>query len=106
MVRTLSNRSKKRETSNLGLVDTPWFRLTRFAFVLMILLVIVRASIPEVLRNDLLPVPGATAAPAVPGPATGLFLDLLFCLPAMLILTRRLLDSTFTLRYTWAHLTM
>jgi len=72
MVRPLTRSSKKREPASLAPADTPWFRLTRVAFVLTIILVIVRATIPEVLRNDMLPVAGSTAAPAIPGPATGL----------------------------------
>lgn len=106
MVRPLSRSSKKREPAALAPSETPWFRLTRFAFVLLVVLVIARATIQEVLRNDMLPVPGSAGAPAVPGPATGLLLDLLFCVPAMLVLARRLLDGTFTLRYTWGHVAM
>ena len=60
----------------------------------------------EVMRGDSSAIPGAPGAPSVPGPATGMFLDLLFCIPAMFVLARRLIDSQYTLRFGASHLIM
>ncbi|HEY8749111.1 MAG TPA: O-antigen ligase family protein, partial [Tepidisphaeraceae bacterium] len=91
---------------NLAPEASPWRVLTRTAFVLMIALVVVRATIFESLRNELQVVPGTVGAPATPGPATGLTLDLFFCIPAMLILARRLVDVSYRIRCGRAHLAM
>ena len=81
-------------------------RLTQAAFFLSLVLVIARAAMQETFRGDALPAPGSPAAPATPGPATSLLLDLLCCLPALLVLARRLVDSNFALRLAWSHLLM
>ena len=84
-----------------------WFkRLTQAAFFLSLVLVIARAAMPETFRGDSLPAPGSPAAPATPGPSTSLLLDLLCCVPALLVLARRLVDSNFTLRMAWSYLLM
>ncbi len=44
--------------------------------------------------------------PAAPGPATSLLMDLLICLPALLVLARRVFDPTFSLRLAWSALPM
>src|SRR3982750_4345126 len=80
--------------------------LTRVAFFLGMVIVCARVGMGEALR-DLMPVgPGTVAAPKGAGPATSLFLDLLCCLPAMLILLRRVMDSTYVLRWTWSFVIM
>jgi len=84
----------------------PWQWITKVGFLLAIVLVIVRATMFEVMRNESIAVPGTTGAPSLPGPATGMFLDLLFCLPAMCVLARRLIDSQYTLRFGASHLLM
>ncbi len=74
-----------------------WRWLTQLAFILTVALVICRGSMTEVIRSDTNPSPGATPAPQVPGPATSLGLDLICCLPALLVLTRRAIDPDFRL---------
>jgi len=83
-----------------------WRRLTQAAFFISLVLVICRMMLQEVLRPEALPVPGTRPEPAFPGPATGLVLDLLCCLPALLVLARRLIDNTFALRLAPSHLIM
>src|SRR5438477_6697869 len=80
--------------------------LTRVAFFLAMVIVCARVGMGEALR-DLMPVgPGTVAAPKGAGPATSLFLDLMCCLPAMLILLRRVMDETYVLRWTWSFVIM
>jgi len=74
-----------------------WRWLTQLAFILTVALVICRGSMTEVIRSDTNPSPGTTPAPQVPGPATSLGLDLICCLPALLVLTRRAIDPDFRL---------
>jgi tetratricopeptide (TPR) repeat protein len=105
-MRRTATKSGRKPPSPLAPIEGPWRGLTRAAFVLAIVLVIVRATMSEIIRDEVLPVPGTTAAPAVPGPATGLFLDLLFCGPAMLVLTRRAVDAGYVLRFAWSHIAM
>lgn len=81
-------------------------RLTQFAFLLTLVLVIVRMSMEEILRGAWLPVPGSTPVPAMPGPATSVGLDLLCCGPALLVLARRALDTNFRLRFAWSFVPM
>src|SRR5437764_15462498 len=50
--------------------------------------------------------PGGTAFPRGPGPATGIVMDLLAILPALLVLARRVLDRDFQLAPRWSHLPM
>ncbi len=76
--------------------------LTRFAFLLAVALVVGRMMMSETLRAPGDPFPGQDRAPLSPGPATGLILDLLAWVPALLVLARRLFDRTFTLRWSWA----
>jgi hypothetical protein len=101
-----ATKSARKPTSILAPYDGPWHGLTQLAFVIAIVLVLVWATMFEVVRDETLPIPGAAAAPATPGPATGLFLDLLFCLPALLVLVRRLADKDFALRFAWSHIAM
>jgi tetratricopeptide (TPR) repeat protein len=101
-----ATKSARRAASVLTPDEGPWPRLTQFAFLLAIILVIVRATMSEVVRDEILPIPNTTGTPMTPGPATGLFLDLLFCLPALLVLVRRFVDSSYALRFAWSHVAM
>ena len=76
--------------------------LTRAAFVLAVALVLARATMLETIRNPLDVNPGSEAIPRGPGAGTGIVLDLLCCVPALLVLARRLLDHTFSLRWRWS----
>jgi tetratricopeptide (TPR) repeat protein len=80
--------------------------LTIAAFVLAAALVLARATMLETLRNPLDVQPGAEPVPRGPGAGTGLFLDLLGCVPALLVLARRLLDRTYLLRFAWTFVPM
>ncbi len=81
---------------------TGWRWLTRAAFALTLALVVARLLSTEVLRNPGQPVPGEQAAPLGPGAATGLVLDLLGMMPALLVLARAAIDPTCRLRWSWA----
>jgi hypothetical protein len=76
--------------------------LTRLAFALSAALVLARATMLETLRNPLDVFPGNDLDPRGPGAATGVVLDLLGCLPALLVLLRRSFDPTYRLRFTWS----
>ncbi|HXE53812.1 MAG TPA: O-antigen ligase family protein, partial [Tepidisphaeraceae bacterium] len=80
-----------------------WEVLTRIAFGLALVLVVARATIAEVVVDAAAPVPGAASVPATAGPATGLVLDLVCLLPALLVLARWALDRRFALGRSWAH---
>ena len=81
-----------------------WFSwITHGAFLLAIVVVGARAMMGEMLRDPSDPTAGAAAAP---GPATSLLLDLLCCLPGLLVLARRVLDRTYIVRLSWSHLPM
>jgi len=94
--------AKRSGPATLTPVESPWRFITRVAFGLLLVLVVVRATISESVNTDFQGV-GAVAAPATPGPATGLLLDLLFCLPAMLVLVRRLVDLSYSIRCDRSH---
>ena len=82
----------------------PWpARLTQFAFVLALAIVFARGTMLETLRDPFDVEFGADAVPRAPGPAASLVLDLLCCVPALLVLTRRLIDSKYSLRFGWSH---
>ncbi|HEY8668901.1 MAG TPA: heavy metal-binding domain-containing protein, partial [Tepidisphaeraceae bacterium] len=68
-----------------------WAILTQIAFLLSLMLVVARATMLEAGGE---PAPGPRQA----GPATSLMLDLLCCLPMLLVLARRMLDPTYVLR--------
>jgi hypothetical protein len=78
-----------------------WF--TQAAFLLAVSLVLARAMMLEQVRDAFAVVPGSQPYPRAPGPATGLILDLLCAVPALLILARRLVDSTYIIRWGWTH---
>jgi O-antigen ligase len=98
VTRQQASRSRSRAASEGGTNPSSWEGLSAGAFYLSIVLVIVRMTLQEMFRPDALPTPGGTSAPAMPGPATGLVLDLLCALPALLILARAVVDRTFSFR--------
>jgi len=75
-----------------------WAPLTQAAFVIALAGVIARATVNDALRDPFETALGAKAAASGPGPATSLGFDLIFWLPAILILFRRVLDRTYVLR--------
>lgn len=72
--------------------------LTRAAFYLLLACVAARAVTNEYLRDVLV----GPDAPRGPGPATTLWLNLLCCVPALLVLLRRALDRHYVLRVHWS----
>src|SRR4051794_39891186 len=76
--------------------------LSSTAFVLLCAIVVARLMMLETLRSPNVVSPGATAAPAGPGPATTLVLDLFACVPALLVLLRRCIEPSFRLKLTWS----
>ncbi len=68
------------------------------ALGLALALVVTRATMSEYLRDTAEVMPGSEAVPRAPGPATSLGLDLLCCVPAILVLARRMGDRSFVLR--------
>ena len=82
----------------------PW--LSWAAFVLAAALVLARSMMLETLRNPLEVQPGAEPVPRGPGAGTGLVLDLLCCVPALLVLLWRALDRNCVLRFAWSFVPM
>jgi O-antigen ligase len=83
-----------------------WGWITRGAFLLTLVMVITRMLLTEVIRNPSQAVAGEQGPPNGPGAATGLLLDLLAMLPAILVLARAALDSTYRLRCSWASIAL
>ena len=79
----------------------PWVTWTALAIALV--LMIVRLTTPEALREPWAATPGGPATPRGPGPAVGMLLDLLALLPALLVLSRRAFDSSFRLTWKFSH---
>lgn len=77
----------------------PYQRLTQIAFVLAIALVLARATMGDFSRSRGI---NFSDAPRGAGVAAGLGLDLLCCLPALLVLARRVMDREYVLRWSWA----
>jgi O-antigen ligase/tetratricopeptide (TPR) repeat protein len=77
--------------------------ITQAAFVLALALVAARCTILESIREPFDVAPGTSSYPLGPGPGTSLALDLLCCLPAILILLRRSLDPSYALRLSLVH---
>lgn len=94
---------KALNTSAGGHVRTWPARLTQGAFVLALAVVFARGTMLESVRDALEIEFGADPVPRGPGPAASLVLDLLCCLPALLVLVRRLIDPAFALRFAWSH---
>jgi O-antigen ligase len=78
-------------------------RLTQFAFVLALAIVFARATMLETVRDPFDIEFNADAVPRGPGPGASIVLDLLCCLPALLVLARRLVDPAYKLRFAWSH---
>lgn len=76
--------------------------LTRAAFYLLLAFVGARAVTHEYLRDVFVGID----APRGPGPATTLWLNLLCCVPALLVLLRRAIDRHYVLRVHWTQLPM
>jgi len=60
----------------------------------------------ESTRGAFDPAADALSAPLTAGAGAGLMLDVLLCLPALLVLTRRAFDKDYQLIRSWAHLPM
>lgn len=88
---------RRKEQDRAGVMDWGW--LTQIAFGLLIALVLARATMLEAPSQA-----GETVRGA--GPTASLVLDLLCCVPAFLILTRRLFDRTYVVRWTWSFVLM
>src|SRR4051812_30265840 len=89
----------QRERDAAETSSTPWAqKLTQAAFVLAVAVVIARATMSEVVRDPFPITPGADPTPRAPGPTTSLVLNLLLCVPALLVLLRRVMDPEFRLR--------
>ncbi len=76
--------------------------LTQLAFGLALSLVAARCMLLETIRDPFEIRVNSTAIPSGPGADTSLIFDLLCCLPAILVLLRRSLDKTYTLRWNWS----
>jgi O-antigen ligase len=74
--------------------------ITLAAFILALATAAARCTLLETVRESFSP----AATPRGPGAVSSLALDLLCCLPAILVLLRRAVDETYILRFTWSHL--
>lgn len=83
---------------------SPWRRFTQAAFILSLVVVIARLTSVETLRDPWDVAPGSVAIARGAGPATGLVIDLLAVIPALLVLARRVVDRDFRLASRWSHL--
>jgi O-antigen ligase len=76
--------------------------LTQAAFGLGLALVASRCMLLETIRDPFEISVSSAPIPLGAGADTSLVLDLLCCLPAILILVRRCFDKTYTLRWSWS----
>src|SRR5207247_566407 len=76
--------------------------LTWLALVVSAAVVLARATMLETLRNPLDVFPGSEPVPRGPGAGTGVVLDLIACVPALLVLARRTFDPNYSLRFAWS----
>ena len=81
MARALLKSARHAAPEPLAPLKSPWRFLTTAALALMLALVVIRVTISESARSDFSAFPNTVAAPATPGPTTGLVLDLLFLHP-------------------------
>ena len=77
---------------------------TQIAFVLAVALVLARVTMGDFSKSRGEPMTADT--PRAAGAATQMALDLLCCLPAILVLARRVSDREYVLRWSWAVLPM
>ena len=81
-----------------------WFSaLTSTALVLTLSVVIARTTMLEGFHEPFPAAPGRAAYPRGAGPTASLFLDLLCCVPALLVLVRRAADETYVVRWNGSH---
>lgn len=100
--------AKKREAMNmsagaaaaLASATPPAEWWTQIAFALAVALVVARATMGDYSKTRGEPMTADT--PRAAGAATMLALDLLCCLPAILVLARRVMDRRYVLRWSWA----
>lgn len=76
--------------------------LTRGAFVLAVAIVVARVTILETLRDPFAVTLGGQAIPRGAGAASGVVLDALSWLPALMVLVRRMIDRRYRLRPAWS----
>ncbi|HWE02131.1 MAG TPA: hypothetical protein VG326_06935 [Tepidisphaeraceae bacterium] len=99
--------SPPQSRAQLNVVYTsPWRRLTQIAFILSLALTAARMLMDESIRTLTDPLAGGVAPPNSPGPAAGLVLDLLFCIPTLLVLGRRAFDDHYSLLFSWTYVPM
>jgi O-antigen ligase len=81
-------------TARPALLDDPgrWAWLGRVALALALAVVISRCLTSEFLRDPVDPSPGAISPPRGAGAATGVVVDLLSCVPALLVLLQQALE--------------
>jgi tetratricopeptide (TPR) repeat protein len=77
---------------------------TRVAWVVAAAAVIARATISQSLRQPFSPAPGLTAYPHGAGPSSELLLDLLSCVPALMILWKRITGQIPAMRIALVHI--
>ena len=73
--------------------------LTQIAFYLLLALVAARAMLQEYIRDPLL----SPDLPRGAGASVMVWLNLLCCVPALLVLARRAIDKHYVLRLDWSH---
>lgn len=77
--------------------------LTRSAMLIALGVVIARATMLEIVRDPFEASPNVLGAPRGPGAGTGVVLNVLAMLPAILVLIRSLMDRSFAVRFTLVH---
>ncbi|MDB5289912.1 MAG: lipid core-O-antigen ligase-like enyme [Phycisphaerales bacterium] len=104
MHRTLPQNRPRESHAPSGNPRGQW--LTQIAFLLTVALVICRLLISESIRSAIDPLAGGSPTPLAPGPGSGLALDLLCCIPALLVLGRCALDGSYSLLSSWTYVPM
>ncbi len=77
--------------------------VTNTALFMSVALVLARGMMQEMLRDPFQVEMNSQPVPRGPGAATGVVLDLLCCVPALLVLLRAAIDRSFVLRRSLAH---
>jgi hypothetical protein len=95
----VSERYRSRQAKIAG---DRWAIFTHISFGLMLALVVARCTMSESVREPFQVMPGAHTGLHGAGPAGSMALDLFCCVPAILILLRRVLDKSYVLRWTWS----